>query len=177
MGFLILRGIYSSGQYEKAKQCAINAFDTDYPLSADEVMANIMHLAQKMEEELPLFADPTANPPSPSPPISVFVAAKRNSSRGRHSARGGRGGRGPLPNKCSGCGRLDHIMSSRTATDDALIKWTLPKRKMIVHKYGAPSEHASHNALLSDMYQSDRYGDAPGVGPSEMECIDEYDAT
>jgi hypothetical protein len=48
---------------------------------------------------------------------------------------------------------------------------------MINHKYGAPSGHASHNALLSDMHQSDTDGDAPGVGPSEMECTDEYDDT
>jgi hypothetical protein len=72
---------------------------------------------------------------------------------------------------------LYHIMSSCTAIDDALIKWTLAKRKMTVHKYGAPSEKAFHNALLSDMHQSDRYGDPPGACPSEMECIDEYDAT
>jgi hypothetical protein len=53
-GLLMLRGISTSSQYGHAKKCAINAFDTDYLLSADEVMASIMHLAQNMEEELPL---------------------------------------------------------------------------------------------------------------------------
>jgi hypothetical protein len=48
---------------------------------------------------------------------------------------------------------------------------------MIVQKYGASSEHASHNALLSDMHKSDTYGDTPGAGPLEMECTDEYDGT
>jgi hypothetical protein len=48
---------------------------------------------------------------------------------------------------------------------------------MIVQKYGAPSGHASHNALVSDMQQLDTRGDAPGAGPSEMECTDEYDDT
>jgi hypothetical protein len=46
------------------------------------------------------------------------------------------------------------------------MKWTLAKRKMIVQKYGTPSEKASHNALLSDMHQSDIHGDASGAGPS-----------
>jgi hypothetical protein len=53
LGLLILRGISSTGHFGQAKQCAINAFDTDYPISANEVMANILHLAQNMDEEFP----------------------------------------------------------------------------------------------------------------------------
>jgi hypothetical protein len=56
-----------------------------------------------------------------------------------------------------------------------LLKWTLAKRRMIVQKYGTPSEHASHNARLSDVHQSDADIDATGAGPSEMECTYEYD--
>jgi hypothetical protein len=78
-------------------------------------MASILHLAQNMEEELPLSVDPAANPRATALAISAFVAARRNSFGGRHSARGGRGGRGPMPNKCSACGGLDHIMSSSIA--------------------------------------------------------------
>jgi hypothetical protein len=127
--------------------------DTDYLMPAHEVMASIMHMAQNMEEKLPPFDHPTINPPTATPQISAYVAAGRNSSARRYNGRGGRGGRGPLPNKCSGCGGLNHIMSSCNASDDALMKWTLAKRKMIVRKYGTPSRHASHNALLSDLHQ------------------------
>jgi putative protein kinase ArgK-like GTPase of G3E family len=45
-GFLMQRGISSTGHLDHAKLCVINAFDTNYLLSADEVMANILHLAQ-----------------------------------------------------------------------------------------------------------------------------------
>jgi hypothetical protein len=105
------------------------------------------------------------------------VTNGRKSSGGRHNTRSGRGGRGPLPSKCSGCGGLDHILSSCTASYDALLKWTLAKRKMIVQKHGAPSGQASHTALLSDMHKSDTNGNAPVAGPSEMECTGEYDNT
>jgi hypothetical protein len=136
LGLLMLRGISSSSdKYGEAKQCANNVFDTDYLLSADEVMAIILHLAQNMEEELPLVVDLAPNPPAPTSPIFTFVTAGRNSSGGRYNARGGRGGRGPLPNKCSGFGEPYHIMSSCTSSYDALLKWTLAKRnKMIVQK-------------------------------------------
>jgi hypothetical protein len=67
-------------------------------------------------------------------------------------------------------------MRSYTSTYDALRKWTLAKRKMIVQKYGTPSGHASHhNALRSDMHHSDTDGAAPGASPLEMECTYEYD--
>jgi hypothetical protein len=112
LGLLMLRGISSSCEYGHAKQCATNAFGTDYLLSAAEVMANITHLALNMEKALPLCADPAAIPPASAPPIFAFVIDGRNSSAGRHNARGGRGGRGPLPNKCRGCGGLYHILSS-----------------------------------------------------------------
>jgi hypothetical protein len=122
MGLLMLRGISSSCQYGQAKQCAINAFDTDYLMSSDEVMGSILHLAQNMEVELPPSVDPANNPPIPTPPIAAFVAAGRHSSGGRYNARGGRGGQGPLPSKCSGCGGLDHIMSSCKASNYALLE-------------------------------------------------------
>jgi hypothetical protein len=52
MGLLMLRGISSTGQFGQAKQCVINAFDTNYLLSADEVMTNILHMAHNMDEEV-----------------------------------------------------------------------------------------------------------------------------
>jgi hypothetical protein len=123
LGLLMLRGISCTGPFGHAKQCVINAFDTNYLLSADEVMASILHPAQNMDEEV---STPGLPAPDMSPPhISAFVVAGRGSNISRgHSPRGPRGGRGLL-NKCSACGSMDHIMSSCSAPDDALLKWTL----------------------------------------------------
>jgi hypothetical protein len=139
LGLITLRGISRSWHYEQAKQCDINAFVTNYILSADAVMAIIMIVAQNMEEELPLLADREVVPPYfVAPPISAFLADGRGQPRGRpHGFRGGGGRRGPLPNTFSTCGGLDHIMPLCTTLDDALLKWTLAKRKMmIVQRYG-----------------------------------------
>jgi hypothetical protein len=46
-------GISITCHFGRAKYCVINAVDTNYLLSGDEVMANILHLAQNMQEELP----------------------------------------------------------------------------------------------------------------------------
>jgi hypothetical protein len=78
----MLRGISSTGPFGHAKQCVINAFDTHYMLSANEVMASILHLAHIMDEEA---CAPGATSPDPSsPPISAFVVV----GRGSHSGRG-----------------------------------------------------------------------------------------
>jgi hypothetical protein len=81
LGLLMLRGISSHGPHGQAKQCVINAFDTDDMLSADEVMASILHLAHNMDED---DAPDTPAPHISPPPISAFVAA----GRGSHSGRG-----------------------------------------------------------------------------------------
>jgi hypothetical protein len=108
----------------------IIAFDTNYLLSADEVMASILHMALNMDENAGAPSMP-ASDTSPHP-IFAFIAASCGSHSGRsHNPRGPRGGRG-LPNKCSACGCLDHITSSCTAPYDALLRWTMAKRKMIV---------------------------------------------
>jgi hypothetical protein len=171
LGLLMLRGISSSGPFRHAKRCVIHAFDSDYLMAADEVMAIILHLAQNMDEDAgaPSMPAPDTSPP----PISAFVAAGRGSHSGRgHNPRGPRSGRG-LPNKCNACGSLDHILSSCVAPDDALLKRTLAKRKMIAQKYCTPTHSASpHAALLSDV-PTDEYG-----SPSTLEdCTDEYDDT
>jgi hypothetical protein len=46
----MLRGISGTGPFGQAKKCVINAFNTDYMLSVDEV-ATILHLAHDMDEE------------------------------------------------------------------------------------------------------------------------------
>jgi hypothetical protein len=148
----------------------INAFDACYFMPADEVMANIRHVAQNMNEDAgaPSMTAPNTSPP----PISPFVVAGRGSHSGRgHNPRGPRGGRG-LPNNCSACGSLDHIMSSCTAPYDSLLKWTLAKRKMIVQKYGTPGGSASaHGALRSE--PTDESDNLPAL----EDCTDEYDDT
>jgi hypothetical protein len=65
LGLLMLRVISSTGPFGQAKQCVINAFDTDYLLSADEVMANILHPAHNMDEEVntPRMPAPDTSPP------------------------------------------------------------------------------------------------------------------
>jgi hypothetical protein len=69
LGLLMLRSISSTGPFGQAKQCATNAFDTDYMLSADEVMANILHMAHDMDEEARAPGAPA--PDIAPPPISA----------------------------------------------------------------------------------------------------------
>jgi hypothetical protein len=66
VGLLMLRGISNTGHFGEANECVINAFDTNYLLSVDEVMANILHLAQNMDDDLPAPALPTTIGPAPS---------------------------------------------------------------------------------------------------------------
>jgi hypothetical protein len=66
LGLLMLRGIFSSGPHGQAKQCVINAFDTDYLLSVDEVMASILHLAHNMDDD-----------PAPDTPARVALTPPR----------------------------------------------------------------------------------------------------
>jgi hypothetical protein len=167
----MLRGISSSGPFDQARQCVINAFDTCYLMSADEVMASILHLAQNMDEDAGAPSMPASD--TSSPPISALVVACRGSHSGRgHNPRGPRGGHG-LPYKCSACGSLDPIMSSCNAPDDALLERTLAKRKMIVQKYGTLGGSASaHAALLSDVPTNESH-----CLPALEDCTDEYDDT
>jgi hypothetical protein len=73
--------------------------------------------------------------------------------------------------KGSAFGSMNHIMSSCTTSDDALMKWTLAKRKMIIHQYDTPRGTAhTHVALLSDVCT-----DENDVMPTPEECSDEYD--
>jgi hypothetical protein len=72
----MLRGISSTGLFGHAKQCVINAFDTNCMLSADEVMAIILHLPHDMDEEdAPGALTPDTSPP-PSLRLSLPVAAR-----------------------------------------------------------------------------------------------------
>jgi hypothetical protein len=170
-GLLMLRGNSSSGPHGQAKQCVINAFDTDYLMSADEVMASILHLAHNMDDDpAPDTHAPIASPP----PISAFVAAGRGSLSGRGPPH--RHPRGSLPNKCGVCGSLNHLMSASTAPDDAILKWNLAKRKMTVQKYGAARGTTyAHAALLSDVHADDAPADDTDSLSTLEDCVDDYD--
>jgi hypothetical protein len=86
LGLLMLRGISSNGPHGHAKKCVINAFDTDYMLSVDEVMVSTLHLAHNMDED---DAPDTTAPNISPPPISAFVDVGRGSHSGRgHPPRG-----------------------------------------------------------------------------------------
>jgi hypothetical protein len=52
LGFLLLRGISSTGPLGQTNQCVINAFDTAFIFSVDEVIASILHLAHNMDEKV-----------------------------------------------------------------------------------------------------------------------------
>jgi hypothetical protein len=134
------------------------------------MLSNILHLAHIMDEEA--SAPGAIAPDTAPPPISAFVTAGRGFHSGRgHPPRGPCGGRG-LPNKCSACGNLDHIMSCN-APHDALLRWTLAKRKMIIQKYGTLGGFASaHPAVLSDVTADDTDG-----LPTLEDCTNEYDDT
>jgi hypothetical protein len=75
LGLLMQRGISHTGPFGQAKHCVINAFDTYYLMSADEVMPNILHLAHNMDEETSAQGAPV--PDASHPPIFAFVAVGR----------------------------------------------------------------------------------------------------
>jgi hypothetical protein len=57
--------------------------------------------------------------------------------------------------------------------DDALLKWTLAKRKMIVQKYGNPGGSAlAHTTLLSGVLHDDPHVLASVIIPTLEECTD-----
>jgi hypothetical protein len=66
----MLRGISNTGHFGRAKQCVINAFDTSYLLSVDEVMASILNLAHNMDEDV--IAPGLPGPDGPAPPSMRF---------------------------------------------------------------------------------------------------------
>jgi hypothetical protein len=68
---------------------------------------------------------------------------------------------------------MDHILSSCTTPNDARLKWTLAKRKMIIQKYGTPSGSASAHAALLSYVPAD---DADSL-PTLEDCTYEYDDT
>jgi hypothetical protein len=87
LGLLMLRGTSNTGPFGQAKQCVINAFDTNYLLSADEVMAGILHLEHIMDEEVsaPGLPAPTHHPLL-SLRLSLLVAVRTEVADTTHAA-------------------------------------------------------------------------------------------
>jgi hypothetical protein len=50
---MMQRDILSTGPFGHAKRCVIDTFDTNYLMSAIEVMANIPYVSQNMDKEPP----------------------------------------------------------------------------------------------------------------------------
>jgi hypothetical protein len=65
------------------------------------------------------------------------------------------------------------MLSSCIAPDDALLRWTLAKRKVIIKNYGTLGGFPfAHAAMLSDVTA----GDSDSL-PTLEDCTDEYDDT
>jgi hypothetical protein len=65
-------------------------------------------------------------------------------------------------------------MSACTAPDDAILKWKLAKRKMLVQMYGAPRGTTSARvALLSDVPADDAPADDADSLPTLEDCADD----
>jgi hypothetical protein len=74
-----IRGLSNVGQYGQAKKCVINAFDTDFILSADRVMGSIIHQVQNLDADVSTKAD-TADSGTA---VNAFLAdRKRQGGRG-----------------------------------------------------------------------------------------------
>jgi hypothetical protein len=73
LALVMIRGLSNVGQYGQAKQCVINAFDTDFILSADRVMGSIIHQAQKLDADVSSKSDSVDS----GVPITAFLADRK----------------------------------------------------------------------------------------------------
>jgi hypothetical protein len=127
------------------KQCVINAFDTDFILSADRVMGNIIHQVQNLDFDVFAKSDSA----DLGLTINAFLADRKR--------QGGRGIGGwttdkkksKFAMKCGACGDPYHVWSTCKAPDADVLHWTLAKRKQIAEKY------AGQPPLLRDMVLCD----------------------
>jgi hypothetical protein len=81
LALVMIRGLSNVGLYGKAKQCAINAFDTtDFIQTADRVKGSIIHQAQNLESEdiVALYSATCGHP------LNAFLSDRKR-QRGRGS--------------------------------------------------------------------------------------------
>jgi hypothetical protein len=131
LALVMIRGLSNVGQYGQAKQCVINAFDTDFILSADRVMGSIIHQAQNLDADVSTKSDNADSGIA----VNAFLADRKR--------QGGRGIGGwtadkkksKFSMKCGACGDPNHVWSTCKARDADVLRWTLAKRKQIAEKY------------------------------------------
>jgi hypothetical protein len=166
----MIRGLSNVGQYGQAKQCVINAFDTDFILSAKRVMGSIIHQAQNLDADDSVTSDSAAL----GHPINAFLADRKR--------QGGRGLGGWAANKtkskfvmkCGACGDPNHAWSTCKAPDVDVLRLTMAKRKQIAEKsagHPPPTAHLSDVAAASATLEDDT------DFPLEYDMQDEYDDT
>jgi hypothetical protein len=79
LALIMIRGLSNVGQYGQAKQCVINAFDTDFIISPQRVMGSIIHQAQNLDAD----DSDTSHIAALRHPINAFLPdRKRQSGRG-----------------------------------------------------------------------------------------------
>jgi hypothetical protein len=129
-----------------AKQCVINAFDTDFIMSADREMGSIIHHAHNLDAE------------DHAPPDSDASAQLLNAFLADRKRQGGRrlGGlaatkrlcMSKLLMKCGACGDPNHVWPTCKAPDADVLRMTSAKRKQSAKKYAG---HTPPTAHLSDV--------------------------
>jgi hypothetical protein len=140
----MIRGLSNVGQYGQAEQCVINAFDTDFIMSADRVMGSIIHHAQNLDADDNVTSDSAAS----GHLVNAFLPDRKR--------QGGHGLGGWTTNKnnskftlkCGACGDPNHVCSTCKAPDADVLRWTLAKRKQIAEKYAEQPPPTTH---LSDV--------------------------
>jgi hypothetical protein len=167
----MIRGLSNVGQYGQAKQCVINAFDTDFILSADRVMGSIIHPAQNMDADDIVTSYSVAS----GHHVNAFLAdLKRQGGRGlgRWTTNTEKS---KFAMKCGACGDPNHVWSTCKAPYADILHWTLAKRKHIVEKYAGQPPPTTHLSDVSaDMASVE---DATDGEPLAYDMQDEYDDT
>jgi hypothetical protein len=105
LALVMIRGLSNVGHYGQAKQCVINAFDTDFILSAGRVMSSIIHQAQNLDADVSVKPDIA----DVGLPVNAFLADRKR--------QGGRGIGGwtsdekksKFAMKCGACGDPNHV--------------------------------------------------------------------
>jgi hypothetical protein len=158
LALVMIRGLSNVGQYGQAKQCVINAFDTDFIMSADRVMGSIIHQAHNLDADVSIKSHSAES----GIPVNAFLADRKR--------QGGRGIGGWTADKkkskfsikCGACGDPNHVWSTCKAPDAYVPRWTLAKRKQIAEKYAGqppPTAHLSdllaHTASVGDDAEGD----------------------
>jgi hypothetical protein len=170
LALVMIRGLSNVGQYGQAKQCVINAFDTDFILSADRVMGSIIHQAHNLDADDIVKPDITAT----RSPINAFLADRKRQGGRALGGWDANKSKSKFAMKCGACGVSNHVWSTCNALDVDVFRWTMAKRKQIAEKYAGqppPTAHLSDVAAASATMEDDTDCHL------EYDMQDEYDDT